>query len=285
MLQYYAPDYELDVRPSNMDNANSPEYLEKIKVQVIENLKRTTFAPSVQMTEVPRDPEGMDDEAEHMLDDLDEDENKDKRYTKRRWGKYIEKEGELSDSEDEEENERNGVRRQPGASKRRNMMDFQNADAVIDDEDPGSGANSSPRGRSQEQDDLDAPPEADDNASAHSSTAILDDSGVSTEGGSVGSSPPVGDLNDEDVDMADDSPILPTAPTQLPPDRPQEATPPDSPPAMVTAPPPPAQPIEQPSTDAMEEDETLDEPPPEQDDDLEVNDANNEQLTEPTERP
>lgn len=46
--QYFAPDFELDVRPSNMDNANSPEYLEKIKNQVIENLRRTSFAPSVQ---------------------------------------------------------------------------------------------------------------------------------------------------------------------------------------------------------------------------------------------
>ena len=53
--EYYAPDFELDVRPSNMDNANSPEYLEKIKHQVLENLRRTTqAAPSVQMQDVPR---------------------------------------------------------------------------------------------------------------------------------------------------------------------------------------------------------------------------------------
>ncbi|PYH90527.1 histone deacetylase RpdA/Rpd3 [Aspergillus ellipticus CBS 707.79] len=128
--EYFAPDYELDVRPSNMDNANTKEYLDKIRTQVVENLKRTAFAPSVQMTDVPREPlvEGMDDEADAILDDLDEDENKDKRYTKRRFDQYIEKPGELSDSEDEDEAAANGVRRQPGELKRRNQVNYRNLD-------------------------------------------------------------------------------------------------------------------------------------------------------------
>ncbi|KAL4890829.1 hypothetical protein BDV59DRAFT_78677 [Aspergillus ambiguus] len=128
--EYFAPDYELDVRPSNMDNANTKEYLDKIRAQVVENLKRTAFAPSVQMTDVPRDPlvEGIDDEADAIMDDLDEDENKDKRYTKRRFDQYVEKPGELSDSEDEEENTANGVRK-PAILKRRNQANFRNLDA------------------------------------------------------------------------------------------------------------------------------------------------------------
>ncbi|RAL00584.1 histone deacetylase RPD3 [Aspergillus ibericus CBS 121593] len=128
--EYFAPDYELDVRPSNMDNANTKEYLDKIRTQVVENLKRTAFAPSVQMTDVPREPlvEGMDDEADAILDDLDEDENKDKRFTKRRFDQYIEKPGELSDSEDEDEAAANGVRRQPGVLKRRNQVNYRNLD-------------------------------------------------------------------------------------------------------------------------------------------------------------
>ena len=52
--EYYGPDYELDVRASNMENANSKDYLEKIKIQVIENLKKTAHAPSVQMQEIGR---------------------------------------------------------------------------------------------------------------------------------------------------------------------------------------------------------------------------------------
>ncbi|KAI7882528.1 histone deacetylase [Lichtheimia hyalospora FSU 10163] len=47
--EYFGPDYKLDVRPSNMENMNSGDYLEKIKQQVFENLSRTRFAPSVQM--------------------------------------------------------------------------------------------------------------------------------------------------------------------------------------------------------------------------------------------
>lgn len=127
-----------------MDNANSPEYLNKIKNSVIENLSRTKFAPSVQMTDVPGNIEGMDDEADAELDDLDEDENQDTRYTQRRWDKYVEKDGELSDSENEDENQRNGIVNARPGKRRRNMMDYQNANAVpdfesgIDSPAPGS---------------------------------------------------------------------------------------------------------------------------------------------------
>ncbi|OAX81935.1 histone deacetylase RPD3 [Emergomyces africanus] len=137
--EYFSPDYELDVRPSNMDNANSKEYLDKIRMQVIENLRRTAFAPSVQMTDVPRGPliDGMDDEADAILDDLDEDENKDRRFTKRRFDQYIEKEGELSDSEDEEEQVANGIRAQPGVLKRRNQVSYRNLDGGDSGADSG----------------------------------------------------------------------------------------------------------------------------------------------------
>lgn len=122
-----------------MDNANTKDYLDKIRSQVVENLKRTAFAPSVQMTEVPRNPllEGMDDEADDVLDDLDEDENKDKRFTQRRFDQYVEKPGELSDSEDEEENAANGVRRQPDALRRRNQVNYRNLGATDSGLDSG----------------------------------------------------------------------------------------------------------------------------------------------------
>ena len=115
-----------------MENANSKEYLEKIKSQVIENLQRTAFAPSVQMTDVPRDLKGLDDEADAILDDLDEDRNQDTRYTKRRRDKFVEKVGELSDTEAEEEEE-SGHRRRPAIRpKRRNIMDHRNGAAPTD---------------------------------------------------------------------------------------------------------------------------------------------------------
>lgn len=241
-----------------MDNANSQEYLEKIKVQVIENLKRTTFAPSVQMTDVPRDPE---DDVDHLIDDLDEDEHKDQRYTKRSWDKYVEKEGELSESEDEEENESNGVRRQPGIRKRRNMMDYQNANAVMDDDDLGSGAGSPRRGRSRERDGGNRP-DVEENGSAHSSNPNQEESAASSEVGSADASPHADatNLEDEDVDMADDSITLPPAHTQPSTEGPQEATPPDSPPTVISAPVLPQANVDHLANDPMDEGDTLDDP-------------------------
>ena len=234
-----------------MDNANSQEYLQKIKIQVIENLKRTTFAPSVQMTDVPRDPMGYDDEADAELDDLDQDENPDSRFTKRQWDKYVEKDGELSDSEDEEMNEENGVRKQSNAPKRRrNMMDFQNDNAVPDDEFNGeevSGAVSARSGRS-----------LNGTNGAHGSN--LDDSEPEPlEGENDDSvSSPTRDPEDEDVEMADEPAMTASTSSK----RAQEATPPDSPPETTTAPTVTAVPdaaVEAPG-EAMDEGDTLDDP-------------------------
>lgn len=82
-----------------MPNQNSVEYLEKIKIKIFENLKETTFVPSVEMQDIPRVSLGMDDEDEAILDDRDEDENPDVRMTQRRRDQAIEASGELSDSE------------------------------------------------------------------------------------------------------------------------------------------------------------------------------------------
>lgn len=255
------------MRPSNMDNANSPEYLEKIKAQVIENLKRTTFAPSVQMTNVPRDP---DEDPDNILDDLDEDEHKDQRYTSRRWDKYVEKDGELSESEDEDENENNGVRRQPGVRKRRNIMDYQNADAVMEDADLPSGAVSPHGDRPQERASRGPTNDAEENGSAHSGNVAMEDSGPSSEVATPDDSPNADVTNtlDEDVDMAEDSTILPPPAYHLPSaDRPQEATPPDSPavPPVPASPrdPTPAAPApapDVPGNDTLDDGDTIDAP-------------------------
>jgi histone deacetylase 1/2 len=69
--EYYGPDYKLDVRPSNMYNANSPEYLDKILTQIFSNLESTKFAPSVQIQDVPRDTELYEDEEEDSAEAMD----------------------------------------------------------------------------------------------------------------------------------------------------------------------------------------------------------------------
>ncbi|MCJ1235070.1 histone deacetylase [Varicellaria rhodocarpa] len=255
--EYYAPDYELDVRPSNMDNANSPEYLMKIKNQVIENLRRTAHAPSVQMTDVPRDPEGFDDEADAILDDLDEDENKDQRYTKRRRDKYVEKDGELDESEDEDFGQDLGVSRHK--SKRRNLMtDYPNPHAVPDDEDIIAAERVRTPSQNSEGNDENEMPLAT-NGSPQSSSTNQDESGASTPK-SGNESIPADDttMQDADVEMADDPALPTTNGNHQATEGPQEATPPASPPEMAAAPPLPPSTAADLGNDAMDEGDTLD---------------------------
>ncbi|KAL2041905.1 hypothetical protein N7G274_005092 [Stereocaulon virgatum] len=288
--EYYAPDYELDVKPSNMDNANSQDYLQKIKIQVIDNLRQTTFAPSVQMTDVPRDPIGMDDEADAELDDADEDENPDARYTKRRWDKYVERDDELDPSDDEDGNEANGVRRQPNAPKRRrNMMDFQNTHAVADD-DLASVAVSARSGQSRNgsANGIGSHTASDD---GQEGSPLSDDSEGETFNGGREESLSSGnrDNDDEDVDMADEhantGPVVRNG--HLAADGPQEATPPDSPPTIAANPTIPPTVVEDTGNDAMDEGDTLEDPESAKEvvhDERAIEDVAAEKATEDTER-
>lgn len=241
-----------------MDNANSQEYLEKIQLQVIDNLKRTTtHAPSVQMTDVPRDSIGINDDDDAALDDLDEDTHADQRKTKRRWDKYIERDDELSASEDEEENERNGVRRQPGKQRRRNIMDYRNPNAAPEDEEMASGAvsparrNGTQNGRSGH-----TPDGSGQGSSNHDDDDELDNDNGNRSNSNMGDQSDLEDapLDDEaapedddgDLDMEDDSNDNTTHPTpapqpRLPTPQRQEATPPDSPPQLAAQVPAPTQ--------------------------------------------
>jgi histone deacetylase 1/2 len=121
-----------------MENANNYEYLEKIKIAVIENLKRTAPVPSVQMQDVPRTGFGMSDEQEDELDDLDEDENKDVRTSQRQWDQNVQRQNEYEDSDDEDMAQANGVYK-PNGRTRLNIMDYQNPNAVDDDMEIDSG--------------------------------------------------------------------------------------------------------------------------------------------------
>lgn len=113
-----------------MENANSFEYLEKIKIAVIENLKKTAPVPSVQMQDIPRQSLGMTDEEEAELDDVDEDENKDARMTQRQWEKSRVREDEFEDSDDEEMAHANGL--SYDGPPRRSIMDYRNPHAEYD---------------------------------------------------------------------------------------------------------------------------------------------------------
>ncbi|KAH7273483.1 histone deacetylase [Fusarium solani] len=146
--EYYAPDFELNVRSSNMENSNSREYLEKITSAVIDNLRQTGPAPSVQMQDVPRKPfGGMTDEEEAELEDMDEDENKDVRMTEHRWDKRVEHEGEFEPSEDDDEMARaHGATRQNG--NKRTFTDYRKGEMEVDS---GNATPKAPNGASAEE--------------------------------------------------------------------------------------------------------------------------------------
>ncbi|KAF2737687.1 hypothetical protein EJ04DRAFT_510122 [Polyplosphaeria fusca] len=135
--EYFAPDYELDVRPSNMENANSSDYLSKIRNTVIDNIRRTGKPSTEAFQPIPDNPltRGMESDDEDEMDDQDADENPDQRVTQRQRDQQIEHGAEYYDPSDDEDYKNSlGVRRQPGHKKRRGIMDFQNANAADDDE-------------------------------------------------------------------------------------------------------------------------------------------------------
>ena len=49
-FEYYGPDFKLHISTSNMANQNTPEYLDKIKARLFENMRMLPHAPGVQMT-------------------------------------------------------------------------------------------------------------------------------------------------------------------------------------------------------------------------------------------
>lgn len=234
-----------------MDNANSADYLEKIKVQVIENLRRTAHAPSVQMTDVPRDPEGIDDDADAALDDEDEDVNKDQRQTQRQWDKYTDKGDEFSDSENEEQNRTNGVHRQSDRPRRRNIMDYQNDHAASDEDTHAANRRSSRRVR---------------RTGSHETASTMGNGDEAPAGLVVNDHTPILNLavgatsEAEDVEMRDEGSPDSASPSPQPADGPQGVTPPDSPLNHPVASAASIPTLDDAGNEAMDEGDTLEDP-------------------------
>ena len=53
--EYYGPDYRLHIPPSQMENLNLPDNLEKLKQKVFDHIKQWQPAPNVQMHQPPAD--------------------------------------------------------------------------------------------------------------------------------------------------------------------------------------------------------------------------------------
>jgi len=54
-FEYFGPDFKLHIAPSNMANQNTPEYVDKIRSRLLENLRMLPHAPGVQMADIPED--------------------------------------------------------------------------------------------------------------------------------------------------------------------------------------------------------------------------------------
>ncbi|PHH93391.1 hypothetical protein CDD83_3704 [Cordyceps sp. RAO-2017] len=202
--EYYAPDFELNVRSSNMENSNSREYLEKITAAVVDNLRQTGPAPSVQMQDVPRKPfGGMTDEEEAELYDLDEDENKDVRMTEHRWDKRVQNDAEFEASDDEDTSRANGATRRKG--NKRSFNDFRKGetDADSDNATPRNGKNN--ESSSKEQADEDAHDVNDDTIEDIGAIQDADKESAKDDGARQPDKPKVDD--DGDVGMTDSAPI------------------------------------------------------------------------------
>lgn len=53
--EYFGPDFQLHITPSNMENQNSPRYLEKCKQQLLEMLRELPHSPSVAIHQLPHE--------------------------------------------------------------------------------------------------------------------------------------------------------------------------------------------------------------------------------------
>jgi len=93
-FEYYSPDFKLHITPSNMQNQNTPDYLAKIKVKLMENLRMLPCSPGVQMQPIPED--GI------TLQDNDDDRaSPNQRISIFASDKAIEHDGEMYDGEKE----------------------------------------------------------------------------------------------------------------------------------------------------------------------------------------
>ncbi|XP_010854878.1 PREDICTED: histone deacetylase 2, partial [Bison bison bison] len=150
-FEYFGPDFKLHISPSNMTNQNTPEYMEKIKQRLFENLRMLPHAPGVQMQAIPED-------AVHE-DSGDEDgEDPDKRISIRASDKRIACDEEFSDSEDEGEGGRRNVTdHKKGAKKARieeDKKETEDKKADVKEEDKSkdnSGEKTDTKGAKSEQ--------------------------------------------------------------------------------------------------------------------------------------
>lgn len=109
-IQYFGPEYKLDVPPTNMDNQNSREYLDGIRAKILDNLRTLPCAPSVQMQETPSQGLNGVDLSDEEDSDLDE------RISQKLRDAHVERYGDELSDDDEDGDEWNGMAIDDGQS-------------------------------------------------------------------------------------------------------------------------------------------------------------------------
>lgn len=73
---WFGPDYSLHPQlDGRIDNKNSKKYLESVKQDIIEQLRYLSYAPSVQMQEIPPDITGLTEEEDEIIRELNEEDD------------------------------------------------------------------------------------------------------------------------------------------------------------------------------------------------------------------
>ena len=67
--EYFGPTHALQIQPSNMENQNTPEYLEGVRNRILENLSKIPPKPSVPFHDVP--PDAITQDAMEIKEDPD----------------------------------------------------------------------------------------------------------------------------------------------------------------------------------------------------------------------
>uniref|UniRef100_A0A7S3D9E7 histone deacetylase n=1 Tax=Palpitomonas bilix TaxID=652834 RepID=A0A7S3D9E7_9EUKA len=93
--EYFAPEYKLHITPSNAENKNSRAYLDKYRIQLMEQLRNLPPVPNASMHGIPPD-------APVKYDPRDDDKNPEVRESKAEKDKRVTKSNEFDDSDDEE---------------------------------------------------------------------------------------------------------------------------------------------------------------------------------------
>lgn len=103
-MNWFGPEYKLDVRPTSMENLNSNAYLEGLRSKIIDNLRDLPCAPSVQMHATPK--YSFNAHAEGELSDSEEEFELDKRVKRRLDQAYLQRQADTpmvnSDSEEDD---------------------------------------------------------------------------------------------------------------------------------------------------------------------------------------